>query len=226
MDKGGKKTRYGKGGLLQGIEKSEEVGIDVVGDLEEISGVLLEVACVAIDDDEVALVVVDPFLITAVKASEVVERHGLLVVASALVNMIDKVGQRTADVDHQVGQASESDHGVKEVAVVIEVTVGHHAHVVEIGGEDARILEDGAILHDGGFRFGYLDYLFEALGEEVDLDIERPTRHVGVVVGEVGIVVNRFEARRPAVALGEHLGECGFAATDVACYCNVHRVMC
>ena len=158
--------------LLYAAKQTEEVGIDVVGDLEEVGGILLEVASVAVDDYEVALVVLDPVLVSTIEAGEIVERHGLLIVASALMDVVDEVGQGTADVDHQVGEACEGNHGVEEVAVIVEVAVGHHTHVVEVGCEDTRILEDGAVLDNGFLGLRNLDHFLETLGEEVDLDIE------------------------------------------------------
>ena len=158
--------------LLYSTKQTEEVGIDVVGDLEEVGGILFEVAGVSVDDDEVPLVVLDPVLVSTIESGEIVERHGLLVVASALMDMVDEIGQGTADVDHQVGKACEGDHGVEKVAVVVEVAVGHHAHIVEVWREDTRVLEDGTVLDDGFLGLRNLNHFLETLGEEVDLDIE------------------------------------------------------
>ena len=197
-------------------EEAEELGVDLVGDLHEFGRILFELAVVAIDDDELARIVLDPGFVAVVEAGEEVHAHGLLEVAATLVNLVDEVRQAGADVDHEVGEADQGDHGVEEVGVVVKVAVGHHAHGVEVGGEDAGVFEDGTVLHDGVGALGDLDYLLEALGQEVDLDVEGPTGHVGIVICQIGIVVDGLEAWCPTVALGEHLGECGFAATDVA----------
>lgn len=78
-----------------------------------------------------------------------IDTNALLVFASALADLCYEVGDGAAYVDHQVGQSHERHHQVKEVGVVVEVAVGHVSLVVQVGGEDARILKDGAVLYNG-----------------------------------------------------------------------------
>ena len=205
-------------------EQAEEFGVDHVGDALEVGLRVAELGGVAVHDDEVALVGADPVLVAFVEALEVVEADGLLVFAAALLYLLDEVGYGGADVNHEVGQFDERHHQVEEVGIVLEVAVAHQSLSVQVGREDACVLEDGAVLDEGVFRLRYLDHLLEAAVEEVDLQVERPAGHIGVEVGQVGVVLYRLETGRPAVVVGEHLGERGLTATDVSGNSNVHGV--
>ena len=208
-------------GLLHG-EETVELGIDHVGDLLEVLGTITKLAVVAIDDDELSLVTLDPLLVATGESLEVVEAHGLLVLTATLLNLCHQGGNGGADVDHEVGQLDERHHEVEEVAIVVEVAVAHHALSVEIGCKDTGILEDGAVLDDGVGTLGNLDHLLEALVEEVDLQVERPPLHVGIEVLQVGVVVYGFESGGPSVTVGQHFGQRGLTTANVSCYCDMH----
>ena len=87
---------------------------------------------------------------------------------------------------------------------------------MQVGGEDAGIFKDGAVLNDGFVGSGNLHHVAKALVQEVNLQVERPSAHVFIVVSQVGIVVNGLEVGSPSVALGKHLGERCFSASYVS----------
>ena len=203
-------------------EETVELGIDLLGDALEVGDAGLELEGVAIDDEEFAWIALNPFLVTLVQASEVVDADALLVLTAAFGNLGNEVRDGAADVNQQVGQANEGHHQVEEVAVVLEVAVAHVALGMEVRGEDACVLKDGAVLDDGVGALRYFDNIAEAFVEEIHLQVEAPAVHVLIEVVEVGIGLDRLEARRPAVALDEQLGEGGLAAPNVSGYRNMH----
>ena len=209
--------------LLFEWEESEELGIDHVGDFLEVGGVVAELDVVAVDDEQPAFVLADPLFVALVQAFEVVDADALLEVAAALLYLFYEVGNGRFDVDHQVGQVHERDHQVEQVGIVFKVAVGHHALVVKIGGKDACVFKDGAVLNDGMFAFGNFNHFLESFVKEVDLCVERPAGHVGVEVGQIGIVVNWFKTWCPSVTVGEHFGERGLATANISCYCDMHN---
>ena len=128
--------------------------------------------------------------------------------------MRHQIGDRRPDVNHQVGQLDKRHHEVKQVCIILEIAVAH-PHVMQIGREDTGILKDGAVLHHRFGTFGNFDHIPEPLVEEIDLQIKRPPLHIGIIVGQIRIVVHRFEVRMPAVSLGEHLGQRSLAAAYI-----------
>lgn len=124
----------------------------------------------------------------------------------------------------EVGQLDETHHEVEEVGIVGEVAVAHQSHVVEVGSEDACVLEDRAVLDDGLLRLGDGHDIAKPLVEEIDLEIERPPLHVSIVVFEVRIVVHGLVVGSPSVAFGQQSGEGGLSRTNVSGDSNVHDI--
>ena len=203
-------------------EKSVEFGVDHVGYLLEVLRPVAELDLVGVDDQELPRVVGYPLLVFLVEPGQVVDAYGLLIVAAALLDLGDEVGDGGPEVDQQVGIAHERHHEVEEVGVVLEVPAAHQAHVVEVGGEDAGVLVDGAVLHYDFLRVRYLHHVLEPLVQEIDLEVERPPRHVLIEVGEVGVEVYRFILGRPAVMRGQKPGQGRLAAAYISCYRYVH----
>lgn len=203
-------------------EKAEEFTVYAVGYHGEVLGTVQEVAVVFVDDDEATIVGGYPVFVALVKPREVVYADALLVFAATLLNLGNQSWDGGAQVYHEVWLGDKLHHEVEELGVVIKIAVGHHTHIVEVGGEDAGVLKDGAVLHHDVLSLGDGHYILETLVEEIDLQVERPPRHVGVEVCKVGIVFHGLKFRRPAVVLGQHTGQCRLAAADVACYCYVH----
>lgn len=64
--------------------------------------------------------------------------------------------------------------------------------------------------------------LLNAAAQKIHLQVERPTIHIVVEIPDVGIVA-LLVIGLGAVALGQHLGQRGFAAADISGYRNVHK---
>ena len=203
-------------------EKPEEFGINAIGDLTKRLGVGLKFKLVAVDDDQAAFVLRDPALVEVIQALEIVDAHGFLEITSAFFNLRHKIGDGRADVDHQIGELDERHHEIEEIGVVGEVAVAHHAHGMQVGGEDACVFKNGTILNDGFFAPRNGHHILKSLVEKVDLQIERPALHIFIEVFEIGVEVYGFEEGRPSVVLGKHFGECGFPAADVSGDGDVH----
>ena len=135
------------GTCLEGKE-TIEVGVDSVRYGLESLGVVAELARVAVDDEQRPLVGANPLFVELVEALQVVNLDRLLVGPSALLYLLDEVGDAAAYVYHEVGQLHQRHHEVEELAVVGKVAVAHEALVVEVGCKDAGILEAGAVLYD------------------------------------------------------------------------------
>ena len=72
-------------------EESVEFCVDHIGDFLEVLRVAFKLCGVSVDDDEVALVVLDPLFVAVVESLQVVDAYGLLVVASAFGDLCDEV---------------------------------------------------------------------------------------------------------------------------------------
>ena len=121
-----------------------------------------------------ALVILDPVLILFVETCQIIDANALLVLATAFLNLGNEVRNRGAQVDEQVRIADKGHHQVEEVGIILEVSCGHQAHVVKIGGENPGIFVDGAVLNDDIVGLGDVHHILESLVEEVNLEVERP----------------------------------------------------
>ena len=136
--------------LIVNWKQSEQFRIHSVNDLSEVARAVFEVHFVDIDHKEATLVFLeDELVVSAVEVLEIVERHLLLVVASAALDVLYQMRHRCAQINHQFGQSSQLEHLMEQVHVGLEVAVRKVAHRVVIGGEHIDALEDGAVLDDG-----------------------------------------------------------------------------
>ena len=135
------------------------------------------------------LVVPDPVFIAFVKACDIVDADALLVLASSLLDLAHEVRYRASEVDQKVRRVYKRHHQVEEVRVVFEVSCAHQSHAVEVRREDARVLVDCAVLDDHFVELGDVDYVLEALVQEVYLEVERPSFHILVEVCKIRVIV-------------------------------------
>ena len=73
--------------LLLQREEAVELGIDAVGDGGEVLGAVLEVEIIGLDGQDLAVIFIDPLVITVVQAAEIFKAHGLLVVAATFLKI-------------------------------------------------------------------------------------------------------------------------------------------
>ena len=164
----------------------------------------------------------DEVVVAFVQSAEVFQRDGLLVVASPFLDVCHEVRERRLQIDHQLGIAHRLGHLLEQLHVGFEVAVGEVALLLVVGGEDIDPFVDAAVLDDGVRGAGNLQQVAEPLFEEVDLQCERPSRDVLIIVFKVRVIVDSLEAGLPSVMLGEHSGERCLAAPDISSYCDVH----
>lgn len=73
-------------------EQSIEFSVNHVGDVLEVEWVALKLHIVAVNNDQVAFIVVDPLLIPFVQSLQVIEPDGLFVVTTSLLNLCHDIG--------------------------------------------------------------------------------------------------------------------------------------
>ena len=64
--------------------------------------------------------------------------------------------------------------------------------------------------------------ILETLGQEIDLQIERPPLDILVVILQVWVISDCLIFWRPAIMLRQHTSQCRLAAADISCYSDVH----
>ena len=153
-------------------EKSEELGIYHAGDGLEILLPVAELVAVGVNDEEMALVILYPVLILVVQAGEIVNPDGLLILASALLNLRYKIRDGGLQINEKVRHLHQGHHQVEEVGVCLEIPRTHQPHIVKVRSEYSRILVDGPVLDDHLIGLRDLHYVLETLVQEINLEIE------------------------------------------------------
>ena len=220
------KSFFGEEAFLYVGEEAEEFCIDFVDDFAEVLWVVLEVHSVGFDDEHAAFVAIeDKILVALVEALEVLQLHGLFVLASPTLDLSYQLGYGLAEIDEQVGVFGDANHEFEELHIGLEVGLGEVALPVVVLGEDIDALEDGAVLNDGVVGFGHVEHIAEALFEEEHLHGEGPAFDVAVVVLHVGVFDHGLKSFLPAIMVCEHVGEGGLAGSDISCYCYMHDII-
>ena len=135
-------------------------------------------------------------------------------------HVINEVRDGTSDVNEQVWELHQRHHEFEKVGVIIEITLRHEPHVMQIRGKDTCIFKDSTVLYDCILWPWDVYNITKSLVKEVYLEIERPSFHVVIVIFQVWIVVNWLEMSLPSVTFSEHFGECCLTCSDVTCYCK------
>ena len=204
-------------------EESEEPCVDTVDDGCEVSRVVEEVDFVDVDHHHLALVLLeDELLVAMVEIGEILYLDGFFIFPAPFLDILHEVRDRGSEIDHEVGIAHHLHHRLEEFHVGLVVGVAHVSHGLVVGGKHIDTLEDRPVLYDGTFGVCYLENVAEAFFEEVDLECERPSVNIVVVVFQVRVMRHRLKLRCPSVMFGQHSGEGGFPAPYVACYSDVH----
>ena len=200
-----------------------DLRVDLGDDLSEVLRIGVEAVILHVDDQQLALVVgLDPGLITLIEALEVIDADGVLIVTSALGDLLHQLVHRSLQVDEQIGRRDGVVHVLEQPEVVLEVARGHQPHRMQVGREDVGVLVDGAVLDHIATAAADLQQLLEARVEEEDLQVEAPPLHVLVEVEQVGVVVHGLLQLVPLVMFGQELGEGGLSGADIACDGDVH----
>ena len=129
-------------------EQTEESIINHIGDFLEVLRVALEVCCVTIYYHQVPFIGLYPVLITLVQTAKVVYAHCLFVLSASLLYVINEVRDGTSEVNEQVWELHQRHHEFEKVGVIIEITLRHEPHVMQIRGKDTCIFKDSTVLYD------------------------------------------------------------------------------
>ncbi len=206
------------------LEQPKELCVDFIGYELEVGGVMLEVEFIGVDDEYFSFVFIEyEIVVPLIESCQVVELHGLFVIASSFLNLCYECGYRFAQVYHEVGIWSERHHKVEEFHIGVVISVGEVSHVVVVLDEDIYSLEDRAVLYDCFVCFSDLEYIFEAFLKEIGFETKGPSWNVVVVVFEIGIEAYGFKLGFPSVVFGKHLGEGSFSCAYISSDGNMHR---
>ena len=134
----------------------------------------------------------------------------------------NQIWNARTNVNQEIWQLHERHHKIEKVCIVVKVAVAHHTHAVQVGCEDAGIFKDGAVLNDGVVTLADGDYVSKPLVEKVDLQVERPSCHVGIEIVQIRIVVYWLKLWYPIISFGKHGSEGCLAASYVSSNGYVH----
>ena len=129
---------------------------------------------------------------------------------------------RTAEIDEKVWSLDKRHHQPEKLHVGIVVTVSQISHRLVVGDKDIDALENSPVLNDNILRMSNFQNILETLGQEIDLQIERPPLDILVVILQIWVISDRLIFRRPAIMLRQHTSQCRLAAADISCYSDVH----
>ena len=106
-------------------------------------------------------------------------------------------------------------HGLEESAVVFKIPGTHQSHGMKIRCKNMSVFVNRSVLN-GGMGLGrHLLVLAVPRIQKIDLQVEGPTLHVLIEIVEVGVVINLFKMRFPAIMTGQHFGEGGLSGSDI-----------
>ena len=201
------------------------MGIDAVHDATELLGVVLEVGLVLFNDQHASFIPIKyKVLVTGVQVLQIVQLHGLLIVAATLLDVGDEMGHGSPQVNHQVRQTHDLHHLLEEFHIGIEVTLAKVAHRFVRGSEHIHALENRTVLDDCMVGLVDVKQILEPFLQEIHFHRERPSRNILVIVLQIRVIVHRLESGFPSVVLGQHPRECGFPASYISCYSDVHNM--
>jgi len=201
------------------FEQPVELRVDAVDDAAQVFAVVSEIAVVHIHHQELAFgEFAGPSFVVLVEAPQVIQTEVLFVIAAAFLDLVDQRGDGRFEVNDQIRRADERADGFVQPCVVFKVARGHQPHGVQVGGEDAGIFVNGAVLNDGFLAALDIDHLAEAAVEKEDLQVEGPTRHVLVKVEEIRVVLHVLVMGFPPVVFSQQLRQRGLAGANVSGY--------
>ena len=209
--------------FLDFLEEAKEEFVNTVDDSRQVGFPVQEIKIIDLHGEHLARVVlIDELIVEPIEILQVVQLHLLLVVASSFLDVFHQMRDGGLQIYHEVGHAHDSHHRFKQFHIAIEITVIKVAHRMIVDGEDIDSLKNAPVLDDGFFRVGDVKQVPETLLKEINLQRERPSGDVLVIVLEIRIVFDRLKLGRPAIVLGKQMGERGLAASYISCNDDVH----
>src|SRR5690625_3911402 len=176
-----------------------------------------EVELVRGDDQDLGEVVtLDPAPVEGAQAQQVVVAYGGLVLAAAQLDVPPQRVEAGVHVDQQVRRPEGKPDRLVHLQVAAVVAAREDPLLVQVAGEDRRVLVDRPVLNDplAGVHLG--EVLLQALAQEEHLRVEGVGAHVLVEVLEVGVLLDGLVDGRQVEGFREDAGEARLAGPDVA----------
>ncbi len=155
-----------------------------------------------IDDKQLTLFVpANPFFVMFIQILQVFKAYRIFKAPASLLNLLYELWNVSLQINQQIGGVYKRNHRVEKIEVTLVVTVADVATGMEIGGKDVCVFVNRTVLDNGLFAIPDFPDLIKPAVEEVNLKMERPSRHVIIKILEVRILVNGLIQRRPPVVL-------------------------
>ena len=168
------------------------------------------------------VVLIDELIVEFVEVFQIIQLYLLLVFTSTLLDVFHQMRNGGSQVNHQVGHTHHRHHRLKQFHIALEIAVIKVAHRMIVRCEDIDTLKDASVLDNRFFRLGDGEQVLETLLKEIHLQGKRPSGDVLVVVFKIWVEIDRLKLWRPAIVLGEQMGERGLSAANISCNDDVH----
>ena len=132
---------------------------------------MLIVKIIRLNDENLALIVADPLLVSFVKVAQILDADALLVVTAAFLNLGNKGRYRGFEINQQIRLPNHRHHKIEQMHIGLEVAVRKVAHSLVVGNEDMNTFKNGPVLDDDLVRLCNLQQILETLCQEVGLKI-------------------------------------------------------
>ena len=190
-------------------------------DLLQVRGIVDEVKKQAVDRQDGAFGVFRrPLLVVAVEQAQVIQVNRIFNRPGTLLDPFNQGFNRRNQADQQGGLGQLPEDQVIQFEIGLVVPVREIVHLMQRAHKNVSILVN-ATIHDG--RATRAQQGFDPLGamtHKLHLKMKCPGVHIGVEIGQIGVVVNRLIGCLPTNVLAELLGEGCFAAANISCQDN------
>src|SRR5258706_7543376 len=155
-----------------------------------------------IDDEQLTLFVpANPFFVMFIQVLQVFKAYPIFKIPASFLNLLYELWNIGFQINQQIVSVYKRNHRVEKIEVALVITVADVATGMEIGGKDVCVFVNRTVLDNGLFAIPDFPDLIKPAVEEVNLKMERPSRHVIIKILEVRILVNGLIQRRPPVVL-------------------------
>ena len=129
---------------------------------------------------------------------------------------------RRTQINKEIRSLYQRHHQTEQIHVRIVVTVSEIPHRLVVGHENINTLENSSVLNYNILGISDFQDILKPLGQEINLQIERPPLDILIVILQIWVVCDRLEFWGPAIMFCQHAGQCRFAAAYISCYSDVH----
>ena len=187
---------------------------------------MLEIEIIYFYDEHLALILIhDEIFVKIVDTFQIIQRHLLLIITAALLDILHEVRNGRTEIYHQFRHLHHFHHRLEKLHISLVVALVHVAHLPVVGRKDINTFKDGAVLDDRLFTVLDFQQILESLLQIEHLHIECPSRDILVIVIDIGVFCNGLQVLFPSIMFRKHLGECCLSTTDISCYCYIHLLI-